>query len=105
MYFANPFVDDERDRFDPVVALHESPTSYVIQIDLPDCAAKDVDVRVHGRDIVIHCSRAIDRCSDVHREFGSFLKRVRLERAIDAERVRTSLRDGTLNITAQKIGG
>jgi HSP20 family molecular chaperone IbpA len=111
MFSANPYVEPmpgtqayERERFEPLVVLHESPTSYEIQIDLPDCAAKDVDVRVHPRDIVIRCKHAIDHSSsDARPQFGSFLKRVHLAHAIDRHAVRTVLADGTLEIAAQKL--
>jgi HSP20 family molecular chaperone IbpA len=110
MFSANPYLEPtpgtqeyERERFEPIVLLHETPASYEIRLDLPECAAKDVDVRVDAHDVVITCRHAIDHCADAHPDFGSFRKRVHLEHPIDRSRVRTVLSAGILDIAAPKI--
>jgi HSP20 family molecular chaperone IbpA len=108
MFSANPYVEPasgtthfERERFEPIIALHETPTSYEIELDLPETAEDDLDVRVYPTAVVIHCRHAIDRASD-ERTFGAFVKRVHFTHAIDPRRVSTVLAAGRLNITVNK---
>lgn len=109
MFSANPYLEPmpgtqeyEHDRFEPLVAVHETDSSYEIELDLPEAAVQDVDVRVHAHDIVIRCRHAIDHCAESHPVFGTFLKRVHLEHEIDPHDVRTTLTDGVLEIFATK---
>jgi HSP20 family molecular chaperone IbpA len=110
MFSANPYLeptpgtrDYERERFEPIVLLHETPASYEIMLDLPECAAKDVDVRFDAHDVFILCRHAIDHCADDHPEFGAFRKRIHLEHPIDTRATRTVLAKGTLDIRAPKL--
>lgn len=110
MFSNNPYLepaagtkDYERERFEPIVALHETTDSYRISMDVPGCTEEHLDVRVGAHAVVVRCSRAIDRCCDGEARIGSFLRSLHLAHAVDIAGVRTVVRGGMLDIAAPKI--
>ncbi len=96
--------EPEGDRFVPMLAVHETPTAYDVEIDLPFATEKDVDVRAHRHDLVVRCKHAIDQYAPPGApEFGTFLRRIHLAHLIDAEHVTTRLDNGVLHIVAHKL--
>ncbi len=96
--------EPERDRFVPMLAVHETPTSYEIEIDLPFATAEDVEVRAHENDVVVRCTRAIDQYAPPGApDFGTFVRRIHFAHRIDARHVVKRLEGGVLRVFARKI--
>lgn len=104
-----------RSRF-PAVNVSENDEAIVIEAELPGLGPDEVDVSVHGDELVLrgNRSRGSAEASDDdaaastavwhrrERGTGSFERRLSLPVAIDADRVEAELFDGVLQVTCPK---
>jgi HSP20 family molecular chaperone IbpA len=94
----------DRDRFVPILSVHETPSDYEIELDLPFATEDEIEVRVHPHDILVGCAHAIDQeAPEDEAIFGTFVKRIHLDQRVDAAHVHKELHGGVLRICAHKL--
>ncbi|MFM7207558.1 MAG: Hsp20/alpha crystallin family protein [Planctomycetaceae bacterium] len=101
----------------PAVNVGESAEAVTIEAELPGLDAGDVEITVHGEDLVLKGSRPADpahaspadaepghRVTWHRRErgTGSFERRISLPATVDASRVEARLVNGVLTVTCPK---
>jgi HSP20 family protein len=98
----------ERAVFSPAADIHENPEAFVLRLDLPGVAQKDVRVTMMGDTLTIRGERKYEPSQDkdnVHyreRVFGSFERTFTLTAPVSPDKVRASYRDGVLEVTVPK---
>lgn len=101
----------ERGRRFPAVNLSEGDDALVLEAELPGLAPEQVDVTVHGDELVIRGSRperaSTDGADDrtwhrSERGAGSFERRLTLPVSVDPHLVVAHLADGVLRVTCPK---
>jgi HSP20 family protein len=92
----------------PLLNIGEDDDHLYVTAELPGVAAQDLDISVHGQDLIIRGERRIAEAgSQVNyhrreREAGTFRRVVGLPVKVDAEKVSASVKDGVLRLTLPK---
>ncbi len=92
----------------PVADVAESPTGYLVRVELPGLGTGDVRVSVDGHVLSIAGERRQEereketRYHRVESAFGSFLRRFTLPEDVDEEKLRAEFRDGILSVHVPK---
>lgn len=95
-------------RFDPASDVHETAEAYVIRLDLPGVAQKDVKVSILGDTLSIRGERKLEKVHEkenIHyreRRSGSFERTFTLAATVRADQVRAAYKDGVLEVTVPK---
>jgi len=95
-------------RFDPAADIHETAEAYVIRLDLPGVAQKDVKVSILGDILSIRGERKLEKVHEkenIHyreRVSGSFERTFRLTAPVRSDQVRAAYKDGVLEVTVPK---
>jgi len=95
-------------RFDPAADIHETAEAYVIRLDLPGVAQKDVKVSILGDTLSIRGERKLEQVHEkenIHyreRRSGSFERTFALAAPVRPDQVRASYKDGVLEVTVPK---
>lgn len=94
--------------FAPAADIHENPEAYLIRLDLPGIAQKDVKVTIMGDTLTIRGERKLEERKDqdnVHyreRLFGTFERSFTLSAPVRADQVKASYKDGVLEVRVPK---
>lgn len=86
------------------LALWEDEHNVYINVDAPGVTDKDIEVSVHGGDLIIKGERKCERKEGGYdtRSYGRFEQRVTLPTPVDADKVEAKLANGVLSITLPK---
>jgi len=104
---------DRGDSFTPLAEVSETPSSYLIELELPGVAADQVEVKVHEGVLTIAGERkapiqaeAADSDAEparqLHRSerhYGTFERRFRLPKDAQIEAIQASAREGVLSVS------
>lgn len=86
--------------------LEETEDTFVLEVDLPGVAKRDVDVEVDGRRVTVDAHRSERERVGVlrrrTRHVGTFHHEVWLPAEVDADQVEAQLRDGVLTVRLPK---
>jgi len=96
------------DVFVPATDVEETPDQFVLRLDVPGVSQKDVKVAILGDTLTIRGERKSEtetKDSSVYRRerrFGGFERAFKLGRAVRAEQVQATYRDGVLEVRVPK---
>ena len=90
----------------PYIQLYENETSILAKAALPGLKKEDLDIQIHNNILTIEGEKKSDY-SDVkylrkERSFGKFKKQIKLNTAIDSNRINAQLKDGMLTVELAK---
>ena len=94
--------------FVPSTDIEETPELFILRLDVPGVSQKDVKVAILGDTLTIRGERKSEtesKDSSVYRRerrFGSFERAFKLGRAVRADQVQASYRDGVLEVRVPK---
>jgi len=94
--------------FAPAADISENAEAYLIRLDLPGVAQKDVKVTIMGDTLTIRGERKLEEQRDkdnVHyreRVFGGFERTFTLTAPVRADQVQATYRDGVLEVRVPK---
>ena|SRR5688572_1917370 len=95
----------------PPIDVYETPSGYVITVEVPGVSREDVELavednrlRISGRRLEAN-RRTVDpaRYHLVERGYGAFVRSFEFAVAVDADAVSADLADGVLTITLPKV--
>ena len=91
----------------PLTNVCEDADHVYVEAELPGLKLDDIEVTVHGKDLVLAGERKLPERENVQYHLrdvrgGKFEKRLRLPVAVDAEKVAAILQHGILTITLPK---
>ena len=98
----------DRDAFAPSADIEETADQFVVRLDVPGVSQSDVKVAIQGDVLTIRGDRKAEtesKDSRVYRRerlFGSFERAFRLGRAVKADQVQATYRDGVLEVRIPK---
>ena len=101
-------VGSSYDTFVPSTDVEETPDQFILRLDVPGVSQKDVKVAILGDTLTIRGERKAEaetKDSDVYRRerrFGSFERAFKLGRAVKADQVQATYRDGVLEVRVPK---
>ena len=86
------------------LALWEDEHNVYVNVDAPGVTDKDIEVSVHGGELVVKGERKCERKEGGYdtRSYGRFEQRVTLPTPVDADKVEAKLANGVLSITLPK---
>lgn len=93
----------------PSIDLYETEDAYILVANMPGVARKDIDLRVHGRRIVLCGTCGTDEpawegeCVLTERPRGRFCRVVALDHPIDGERAEATHQDGIFKARLPKL--
>lgn len=95
-------------RWHPAADVCETEDAFVIEIDLPGVAEKDVQVWAQGRILVVEGERNVERtekgrCAHLgERPAGAFARTFHFVHPIEADKIEYRMQDGVLAVTVPK---
>lgn len=95
----------------PPADVLETPTAYVLRVELPGLSLPAVSVEVRGRELVISGRRDAEREVPgvvfhlLERAQGAFVRRFALPQDADHAAITASLKDGLLCVTVPRLAG
>jgi HSP20 family protein len=96
----------------PTVDIRNEPTQYILHADVPGVNIKDIELSVaNGNTLIIKgkkeslTERKTNNYVRIERSAGTFCRSVTLPGSINASKIRAKVKNGVLEITAQKLGG
>jgi HSP20 family protein len=101
----------EKPEFLPAFEVRETGDAYLFKADLPGVKDSDIDISLSGNRLSVSGKRESDReeKSDTiytyERSYGSFTRSFTLPEGIDADHIRTELKDGVLTLAIPKRPG
>lgn len=92
----------------PVIDIGETDDEYIVQAEIPGVTEKDIDISVRNDVLTIKgetTPELKDNESRYYRErsYGKFQRAVRLDTAVNADKVNAEYRNGVLTVTLPKI--
>lgn len=114
-YFVHPVPADASDDRDqrvpdwvPVADVAETPTGYLVRVELPGLGAEAIEVSVENHVLSIAGERKqeepqkVTRYHRVEGAYGSFLRRFSLPDEVDEQQARAEFKDGLLSVHVPK---
>jgi len=95
-------------RFSPATDIQETPEAFIVRLDLPGVAQKDVKVNLLGDELTIVGERKQDETRKDgqleyrERVFGSFQRSFTLSTPVQADQVKATFKDGVLEVHVPK---
>jgi len=95
-------------RFSPATDIQETPEEFVLRLDLPGVAQKDVKVTLLGEELTIHGERKQEetrkngKAEYRERAFGSFQRNFTLSAPVKSDQVKATFKDGVLEVHLPK---
>lgn len=96
----------------PTVDIRNEPTQYVLHADVPGVNIKEIELSVaNGNTLIIkgkkesQTEKKTNNYVRIERSAGAFCRSVTLPGSINASKIRAKVKNGVLEITAQKLGG
>ena len=93
----------------PLMDMHESPESLIVEIDLPGFAREDVSATVCCSLLILEGVKRVDppqpdgRFICVERRFGRFFRTIEIPPDVDRRGIRASLARGVLTVILPKM--
>ncbi len=92
----------------PAASLSDEGASFLVRVDLPGVAEKDLDISLHDGVLAIKGSRKVDvpegyTAHRREREDLAFTRTVTLPARVDAEKTNATMKDGVLTIEITKV--
>jgi len=86
------------------LSMWEDEQNVYAEVDLPGMTDKDIEVSIHGGDLLIESERKCERKQGGYdsRTYGRFQQRVSLPTPVDADKVEAKLANGVLSLTLPK---
>lgn len=106
-FFGRPVGRDEA-LFVPPVDIEETPDEFLLRVDLPGTAQKDVKVALMGDTLTIRGHRRREDATEgrnlhrTERVFGTFERSFTLGGPVRSDKVRATFRDGVLEVHVPK---
>ena len=103
--FSTPTWDISESDWLPRADVHQTDSSYVIEMDLPGIEKKDVKVTFADNVLTVSGERKSKTKTDddnyhrIERSVGSFCRTFRLPKTVDAGKIDATAKDGVLKIT------
>ena len=93
--------------FAPPADIHETPEEFVLKMDVPGVASKDVKVSLTGDTLVVRGERKEEKTDNgtrhrVERVYGSFERTFQLGSRVRADQIKATYRDGVLEVHVPK---
>ena len=92
--------------FAPPADIHETPEEFVLKMDVPGVASKDVKVSLTGDTLVIRGERKDEKTDGtrhrIERVYGSFERSFQLGSRVRADQIKATYRDGVLEVHVPK---
>ncbi len=92
----------------PRADIHETEDSFVVQFDLPGVEKQDVKVKFEDDTLIVSGERKHESKEDdksfhrVERIYGSFTRSVEMPKAVQAEKIDATFKNGVLEVTLPK---
>jgi len=89
--------------------LIESKDDFHIHVDLPGVEAKDLDLAIEGRSLVIKAERnhvhetGTDKIHSMERSYGKVQRSIRLPQNVDLDKIDSKFKNGVLSIVVPKV--
>ena len=110
--FELPFGESARESeffgWAPVVDLYEDKDNVVVRAELPGLKKEDIDISLHQNSLIISGERKLEsedkdgETSRSERFFGRFQRALELPKAVDANKVSATYKDGILTVKLPK---
>lgn len=109
--FLDSFFTDRRGQvtsYAPSVELEENAEEFIVRLDLPGVAQKDVKVQLTGDTLTVRGERRTEKSEKngnvlrSERSYGTFERSFTIATPVRADQVRASTRDGVLEIRIPK---
>ncbi len=107
--FFTPFLTNRLAAWAPALDVSEDKDQYTIKVDLPGIKKEDVKVSFEDSVLTIEGERkeeAEQKDTNYHRverEYGSFIRALKLGTTADASGITANYKDGVLDITVRKL--
>lgn len=96
----------------PTVDIRNEANQYILHADVPGVSIKDIEVSVaNGNTLIIkgkketRSEKKTNNYVRIERSTGSFCRSITLPGSVNAAKIRAKVKNGVLEITAQKLGG
>jgi HSP20 family protein len=92
----------------PLVDIHETKDSFLLEAELPGVKQEDIQVSVEGETLTLRGERRRetevkeDQYQRIERSYGRFERNILLPSVVDPDRVKATYRDGVLEIQLPK---
>jgi len=92
----------------PHVDIFEDNEGILLKVELPEVAAKDVEILCEGNTLTLRGERKLEKSDQregytrIERSYGSFSRSFTLPTTIDLEHIAAETRDGVLRVTLPK---
>jgi HSP20 family protein len=92
----------------PSVDIYETEQELVVKADLPEVAAKDLDIRVENNILTIRGERKFEKKVNeenylrVERSYGSFARSFTLANTVNSEAIKADYQNGVLTLSIPK---
>ncbi|KPK30741.1 MAG: molecular chaperone [Nitrospira bacterium SG8_3] len=92
----------------PAVDVSETPKQIVVKAEIPGMEAKDIDILLNGRVLTLKGEKKTEQeekeenYHKVERSYGAFSRSFELPADVDANKVKTSYKDGVLKLSLPK---
>lgn len=98
--------------YTPAIDVHESDSSYLLELDLPGVRPSDVKLEIHEDRLSVFGNRAAAKREEreeggwatkiSERTFGSYRRTLALPKNADMDNISATLQDGVLHVTIPK---
>ena len=94
--------------FLPPMDISEDTTNYIVKTEIPGMKADDIKIDLTGRTLTLRGEKKQESETKdenwhrVERSYGSWLRRVEMPQAVDAEKITASYDDGVLTVQVAK---
>jgi len=105
-----PYLNVTSGYWSPPTDIFETDTSIMISIEIPGMKKENIDVTYDKGYLFVSGERAHicpSRVSRIHRmeiNYGRFLRKIKVQKEIDIDKIEAEYRDGILTITIPKRG-
>jgi HSP20 family protein len=90
----------------PMADLYETPTGFVLTVEVPGLSRSDVQIEVHDDTLVLRGERTAIECTErfhqLERGHGQFARSFRFSQPVNADGITADLADGVLTIVIPK---
>jgi HSP20 family protein len=106
--FFNDAVATRQNTFAPSIDISETENQFVIDVELPGIAKKDIDLNLENGRLTISGERKFEKEEEgkkyhrVETHYGSFTRSLQLPDNVDDNSIKATYKDGILNVTINK---
>lgn len=106
--FFNDAVATRQNTFAPSIDISETENQFVIDVELPGIAKKDIGLNLENSQLTISGERKFEKEEEgkkyhrVETHYGSFTRSLQLPDNVDDNSIKATYKDGILNVTITK---